>query len=270
MLTDDGILVNLSPVRWLQDPLAKYKKSSDYNKFESVRNGINDLSGRGGLETNKLFDRTSMSIDLGIYKITKSGGYVIPENSIIEKVINGDLIKNHIEKDALDGWRIRINKRLPIEANRCNAKSVLSRQYELLHFSLSYVYKDGYTKDKVFWTEHRLAGAGNKTYPIGTPLFDSIPFASETEANNFEAYTKTTIFRYIFSQEKVGDATPLDLPYLGDVDNPRTHKRGYESDWTNEDLCKVFGITGFISDTEAEKGSEWETVLETMKPYVIF
>ena len=27
-------VVNLSPVRWLQDPLAKYKKNSDYNKFE--------------------------------------------------------------------------------------------------------------------------------------------------------------------------------------------------------------------------------------------
>ena len=28
-------VVNISPARWLQDPLAKYKKNSDYNKFEN-------------------------------------------------------------------------------------------------------------------------------------------------------------------------------------------------------------------------------------------
>ena len=27
-------VINISPVRWLQDPLAKYKKNSDYKKFE--------------------------------------------------------------------------------------------------------------------------------------------------------------------------------------------------------------------------------------------
>ena len=33
--------VNLSPVRWLQDPLAKYKKNSDWHRFqESVSKHI--------------------------------------------------------------------------------------------------------------------------------------------------------------------------------------------------------------------------------------
>lgn len=31
-------IVNLSPIRWLQDPLAEYKKNSDWKKFENVRN----------------------------------------------------------------------------------------------------------------------------------------------------------------------------------------------------------------------------------------
>lgn len=42
----------------------------------------------------------------------------------------------------------------------------------------------------------------------------------------------------------------------------------YTEPWTNERFCKYFGITGFISDTEAEKGSEWEEILETVKPYM--
>lgn len=50
MLTDDGILVNLSPIRWLQDPLAKYKKNRDWYKFKEVRehtHKIDVVSARG-------------------------------------------------------------------------------------------------------------------------------------------------------------------------------------------------------------------------------
>ena len=37
-------VVNISPVRWLQDPLAKYKKNSDYKKFEeSISKKIESL-----------------------------------------------------------------------------------------------------------------------------------------------------------------------------------------------------------------------------------
>ena len=43
LLTDDGILVNLSPIRWLQDPLAKYKKNSDWYKFKEIRSHLSSL-----------------------------------------------------------------------------------------------------------------------------------------------------------------------------------------------------------------------------------
>ena len=33
----DSEIINLSPIRWLQDPLAEYKKNSDYNRFENIR-----------------------------------------------------------------------------------------------------------------------------------------------------------------------------------------------------------------------------------------
>lgn len=32
-------------------------------------------------------------------------------------------------------------------------------------------------------------------------------------------------------------------------------------------FCEYFGITGYISDTEAEPNSEWEIILNTMKEY---
>ena len=37
-------VVNVSPVRWLEDPMARYKKNSDYSKFEdSVSKKLEDL-----------------------------------------------------------------------------------------------------------------------------------------------------------------------------------------------------------------------------------
>ena len=36
---------------------------------------------------------------------------------------------------------------------------------------------------------------------------------------------------------------PEFTPYVDDVRNPRTGKKGYESDWTNEDLCKIYNVT---------------------------
>ena len=33
-------VINLSPIRWLQDPSGSYKKGSDFNKFEDIRKKI--------------------------------------------------------------------------------------------------------------------------------------------------------------------------------------------------------------------------------------
>ena len=41
-LSDD--IINLSPIRWLQDPLAEYKSGSDWNKFDNIRNHIESLN----------------------------------------------------------------------------------------------------------------------------------------------------------------------------------------------------------------------------------
>ena len=36
-------VVNLSPIRWLQDPLVEYKSNSDWKKFEDIRKKIETL-----------------------------------------------------------------------------------------------------------------------------------------------------------------------------------------------------------------------------------
>jgi hypothetical protein len=54
---EDGECVNLSPIRWLQDPLAKYKKSSDLKRFEdSVAKHIESIELIKTEDANKLFN----------------------------------------------------------------------------------------------------------------------------------------------------------------------------------------------------------------------
>ena len=66
-------VVNISPCRWLEDPLARYKNNSDYKKFEnSVSKKIDELDIIKCDSANELFDIEHS--DLAIYKFG-NGGY---------------------------------------------------------------------------------------------------------------------------------------------------------------------------------------------------
>ena len=65
---EKSICVNLSPVRWLQDPLAKYKKTSDLKRFEeSVAKHIESLDIIDKGISGDAFN-IGINSDLGIYK----------------------------------------------------------------------------------------------------------------------------------------------------------------------------------------------------------
>ena len=52
---------------------------------------------------------------------------------------------------------------------------------------------------------------------------------------------------------------PEFLPWMGDSINPRTGKKGYESEWTNDDFVRYFNITP----------EEQKVIEETMEKYEI-
>ena len=80
-------VVNLSPIRWLQDPLAEYKKNSDWKKFEDIRKRIESLDVVSGAEASSTFS-AAITVDLGIYHITNSGGWKsCYNNKIIDRVM---------------------------------------------------------------------------------------------------------------------------------------------------------------------------------------
>ena len=231
-------VVNLSPIRWLQDPLAEYKKNSDWKKFDSVRKGIETLDVVPMVEATQLFNSAAFSMDLGIYHITKSGGWTSCfNNSIIDKVVehSDKTISDVISENEDYGWRVRIKKLMPIPSNRPNGTALEYTNTYLCHQSLDWVYKNGFNKEGVHWSENKLAGAGGpKSYTKEDRLPYSIMFNTEEEAYNFQAYTKTKFFKYIYSKMKIDQNVPLKyLPFMPTYTHP----------WTDEMLYEYFGLT---------------------------
>ena len=48
-------IINLSPIRWLQDPFASDKKSTEFERFKNIRKHIADIEVISAKEANDLF-----------------------------------------------------------------------------------------------------------------------------------------------------------------------------------------------------------------------
>ena len=253
MLTDDGILVNLSPIRWLQDPLAKYKKSSDWYKFKEVRQHTHKINVVLARDFQAMFNAIG-NFDLGVYVIRK---YVSPTKvSVINPVIERVSEFNHsnpapLELDEYEGHRVRIPI---ITAGKSGGQGVRNPKVTNSLGKL-YVFKDGYKDGKQWWEHFQANQFTKKTVTMGC----SIKFADEVQGTNF-CNTFDTIFGKFYNAFALIDVhvNEYNVLWLGDCINPRTGKKGYEGEWTDEDFRKYFDITD----------SEWEEIVETMKPYL--
>ena len=85
----DAEVVNLSPIRWLQDPLAEYKRGTDFKRYEDIRKRVASIEEVSGEEAIKLFGAAFYS-SLGIYHIDGKEHEVFKYefNPLIYKIIN--------------------------------------------------------------------------------------------------------------------------------------------------------------------------------------
>ena len=89
-------VVNISPVRWLQDPFAPYSTRSDYCKFEdSISKKIESLDVIPAKDASQLFN-AAFAMNLGIY-VCGIGGY--------EYQYNDPLITKIVEKTMTNNWK---------------------------------------------------------------------------------------------------------------------------------------------------------------------
>lgn len=237
-------VINISPIRWLQDPLAKYKSANDYHRFENtISKKIDDLYVINAVKSCNIFGK-EMAIDLGIY-IISHGGFDYENfstNSIIDKFYNKNnfVIFDEFKKD---GWRVRIPY---ITSGGGGHNKIAERSLgKLLYFY------DGLKNNKPWYDWYNK----NQYTKIISELPRSIKFNTEIECQNFIESLNTLFGKYVMKTILVDvNIKPENILWTGDYTKP----------WTNKRFCEYFGITGFISDTAAVPGSEWERILKEM------
>lgn len=241
-------VVNISPIRWLQDPLAKYKKRSDYKKFEdTISKKIKELDYIDAVKACNLFN-AEMAIDLGIYTISNSGGFdynKFSSNKLIDIFYNNKKFPVFDEMQQM-GWRVRIPY---ITSGGGGHNKIKTRSLG----KLLYFYNG--KKDNKFWYEFYNR---NQFTKISSEIPRSILFNTENECKNFINSLSTKIGSY-FMQKILVDVNvhPETILWVEDYTQP----------WDDKRFCEYFGITGYIDDDHAEPGSEWETILKTMEQY---
>ena len=246
--------VNLSPVRWLQDPLAKYKKNSDWYRFqESVAKHIKDVESIDGDEISMIFNcgmpQTGIFvIDSSTHKIYEKAFYI----SFVDKMYLylKDKCNFDFEKDKIDGFRVKIS---PIygggtAGNHSNGTETIRNIGKLICFH------DG-LKDGKPW--HKFY-AHNGSTKIQDEIPFSIKFNSSAEAENFiKSYNTKIVRSYTHFVKRDVHISPSIIVWMGDSINPRTGKKGYEDEWTDSDFYTFFGITP----------EEQKVIEETMEKY---
>ena len=217
-------VVNLSPIRWLQDPLAEYKRNSDFKKFKDIRDHIESLeviSRECGAEVFNI----RLNSDLGIYHITKFGGFdcakIINANMRLVKIsVNCHFpnLKPYCESDA----RAFVTVRTITDPRASTAYDIVSHN--------NGIFINGKTLDCKYWRDalHKAKNCNDDRVPSG------IYFSTVDEANNFINWSDTKTIKYFVKQLIVDQNIYTQfLPFMNDYTHP----------WTDEDLYKYFNLT---------------------------
>lgn len=107
------------------------------------------------------------------------------------------------------------------------------------------VLNNSYTLDGVYYKDLRNR---NKNRACG-----GIPFNTINEAKNFYDSCNTTFYKAYVKMFHVASRYVLkDYPFMED----------YTSPWTNKRFCEHYNLTGYISDTTAVPGSDWDLILK--------
>lgn len=219
-----GEIVNLSPIRWLQDPLAEYKRGSDWKKFEDIREKIESLEEVSAKDAIKMFGAL-FNTDLGIYHITNKGGFdykkLIKSNArIVEACIKcgfPELVK-YDENDK----RAFVTIRTITNLHRTTAYDIVSHN--------NGIFIKGKTIEGKDWRDalYKTKTCNDDRVPLG------IYFNTKEEAENFIKWSDTKTIKYFVKQLVVDQHIYTEfLPFMPT----------YTRSWTDDQLYAYFKLT---------------------------
>ena len=240
ILTKGSIIVNLSPIRWLED-IERDSERSTKSRFDGLFHHIESIEKLNIFEAIRNFNCSLNSpVNLGIYLVRADTYYdnsSLLRNALLERVCNFNF-KNgdFLEDNKKDGYRVKVSK---IVASKSRGEGIrkpaLSSLGKLLWFY------DGKGIDGKPWYEYYFKNQFSKdTETIPT----SIKFSSQEECENFIKSFDTPFARYI-EDLLISDAhvNSHKVLFMGNAINPRTRLKGYLGEWINEDFYEFFGVT---------------------------
>lgn len=251
---EKSVCVNLSPVRWLQDPLAKYKKNSDWYRFqENIAKHIESLDVFFSKEMSDTFS-IQINTDLAVYvansSINNNFDFVTIPNASNKSIKFIQSIYERILKTKVES----IDSKISSFRNKTTSNYVLlivisvgkHRGPEKENHDFVRRGKYGAFIDDLFngKTAKEIKAADKRSVCGNVDNWPVICFSSGNEAKNFFNSACTNFMRYLswaFSSDQ--HVPTLAIPWLGDAINPRTGLKGYTGEWTDNDLYKFFNIT---------------------------
>ncbi len=217
-------IVNLSPIRWLQDPLADRKENTDYKRFADIREHIDDLYVISQAEAFACFG--VYANQLGIYHIKPNAkGYVL-DKSFVNKILSKTekFYKDYMNHKKTPFW-------VPVSKYHFTSNGCETYEPFTLSFSKNGTYaKSGWTKalhDK----------------------WEMFYFDSEEEKKNFEDFLELKSYKFILGRTQVGSRLSIyTMPMMPD----------YTHHWTDSDLYAYFGLTADEIDTIEKEMTKYE------------
>lgn len=219
--------VNISPIGWLQDAKATLSNNTPFRKFEhSISEKIETLNVIPAAISNKMFNISWG--DLGIYVIGDGGWdyYSLQPKcmNIIRKII-GKIDKSFKDIATNEGYRGPYPNKL---------LGLINSHYAILEWI-----KDDYDLFKT-----------KRETNTNMCLF----FETENERRNCFDFLTLPCMKFYAKAIRLNQRVPWQyVPYL-DFSQP----------WTDKRFCEHFGITGYVSETDAEPGSEWDIILNVL------